>query len=266
MADARRKARGQLPPGAAVRAQDGGLRQDGLQGGADVGARGGWQDEVGGGAATVAGDEHRNLLPGGAALAGLAAPAAGLASQPSLPLGRTEEVGLIGLGDTGELPGLDALGHGQEAVAPAEGRALGDVEPIGDMVEGQSIAQGGGMPQPLAALTQTGERGAGQGVEGFEAAPALEPLQPVGRAVLDHLAAGALWADRPRRHPALDHLGRGGPRLQRRQFGGQRLVQAARQLIQDTLQSHQFAVPHRAHLTSEPMRHDTSMESKGLRT
>ena len=246
-----------------IRAKDGVLTQNGLQGSGDVLRIAARQDEVGSCAGTIPTDQHRNLFFGSAALGGLSAPLARCAGEPALPLVRLQEECLIGFRDTHQNVCLQAFRQRKEAMAPAERRLLGDVQARGSLVERQPITQGGRLFEPLALHPQSRQRRAGQRVESLRAVSALESLQPVGRSILDDLPAGAMRAVRHLASTSLDHLNRRRLALAGRKLRNHTLPLRPRQFPQTLHQSCQLSLSHVALLASAPSRYEAQYVGGG---
>ena len=193
------------------------------------------------------------------ALGGLAAALARRAPDPTaLALKGSKEVRFVRLGDANQRPGLHGLRQRQETMAPAKCRALGYLEPLTDLTQGQPVSQRFSLSQPLVAKMQMRKGRTGQCIEGAIAVAAPEPLQVAIASMLDGLPAGAVRAVGTRRRLRLNDIDRRCARFHRRQFVDNHFALGTRQLAQCADHPCQFPRPHFASPGPAPLRYTTS--------
>lgn len=154
-----------------------------------------FQDVVRRIAGAISCNQHRHQVFRRTTGAGLAAAFTRIAVEPfALTLVGAQEECLVGLGDTHRQTGLHGLWRSQEPVAPAESRVPRYTNALADLGERQAITQRRSLVKPLPLHSQPRQRRAGQRIEGPATGSTPVPLQPTGRAVLDHLRATATRA------------------------------------------------------------------------
>ena len=128
--------------GAPIGAQRGVGRQDRPERLADFLCVPRLQHEISGAAYAVTRDEHRHLFSRQSALGGLPATLARRTADPTaLALKGSKEVRRVRHGDAHQRSGLHGLRQRQKTTAPVKRRALGYVEPLTDLTQGQYVSQ-----------------------------------------------------------------------------------------------------------------------------
>ena len=145
-------------------------------------------------AATVGSYQYRNLFIRQAALGCLAATAARLAVQASLALAALQDIGLVGLDDTGELAGAPAL-RGKKPVPPAMRGIDGNPAMLGRLANGHAFGKTVAVLQPFLLVVKPRQGCPGCGTEGPAATLALVAPKTAGSAAQDRtrrMATGTL--------------------------------------------------------------------------
>jgi len=192
---------------AAIRAENGILRQNGLEGCTDVLLVGLDQHEVGCATGPIPADQHGNLFVRQTALRCLTAPLAGCTRHPALlAFERFEEKGFIRFGNACKTHGLLLVGQGEKPMAPAEGRVPMHFASFRALAYALSFRHLPCVFQPLVFVAQPGEWRARKGIErGFASATTIA-LQSRGRPPARDMlmtATGASWL----RHRSAFHQG-----------------------------------------------------------
>ena len=250
-----------LVKGGAIRAQQGVPVEDRLEDGRHAGPAQVLEHGVGCRAMAVTDDDHGDLLRRQAALLRLAATVARLAAGRRLgrlALGRSrpglgalvalQKEGFVGFDNARERFVLLVTRRLQPAVSPAEGRGVVDAAFRGGFADAQPIPQRLAVGRPCLPMAQSGQRRAGQRVEGLATALAAEPLNAQALSPLLESGGAAVRAVGMVGHPDVD----GGDRLGQRRGLSQRFnhcpALAGRQIAQSRHHRREINLSHRATL------------------